>query len=241
MSSVVEEKKKSFAELKALPSIIVSPPAMKVLTQQNNLLEFEDAHEKSSVSFDPVFKNMYSTGIDSQIHLEYEELVGELSNISLHHDITVGTMQSLMDHSIISDPDPEDVTAFTTMLEENVDKAQKAVKKMQQHKTQLTTARNNLEESAIQYQANLDALNDTLAKRDKTIAQQSAQIKRINRDIEMISENKEQEVVQLNEDLEKLREETEILRKEDRSKIPAEFRDLQKKAEVLCNSVIGQR
>ena len=218
---LVEGKKKEFADLKALPPIIVTPLAMKELTDKNDFLEFENAHEKSSISFNPVFKNLCSTGLDSQIHIEYGEIIGELSNISLDHDITVGTMHSIMDQTHISEPDPEDVTALSSMLEENVDRAQKAVQKMNQHKTQLATARNNLEESALSIQTNYDALSVTIAERNKSIALQAAEISRIKREIEMVTSNKDEEISQLSKDLEDARRETEILKKENRSMVPA--------------------
>ena len=54
-------------------------------------------------------------------------------------------MHSLMDQSVVTEPDPEDVSALTVMLDRNVDKALKTVQKMKQHKSQLKQP-NNLEE-----------------------------------------------------------------------------------------------
>ena len=220
-TDMVETKKREFADLNALPPIIFTPLAMKELTHKNDVLEYESVQEKSSICFNPVIKNMCSTGIDSQIHQDYEDLVGELSNISLDHDITIGTMQSLMDQSVVREPDPEDVSALTVMLDRNVDKAQKAVQKMKQHKAQLATARNNLEEQALNFKTKFDALNCTIAERNKAIAKQSAEMERIQRDIEMVKNSKDQEISELNKDLQRALDEAESLKKENRAKVDA--------------------
>ena len=219
---VVEAKKKEFAKLKALPPMIATALAMKELAGKNDLLEFESAHEKSSIVFSPTIKNLCSTGIDATLDDDYQALVGDLSNISLEHDITVGAMNSLMEQSAISDPDPADVSALASMLDENMEKAQKAVQKMQQHKHQLALERTHIEETASAYQHDCDALNQTISKRNREIAQQNAEIESIKRDLEMAMANKDEEVGSLQKELEETQMELAMLKQENRGNVPAE-------------------
>ena len=159
-AAAVNAKKEELAKTGVLPPVIITPMAMKYICSTNELLNLESAHEKSSILFNPNLKNstMESGPEKSIINQEYEELIGNLSNITLDKDIAMGAMVSLADQSAISEPSPDEVTAIDNSICEinqkyarNVQDMHVFSNKLNQAKTDIMLSRKFTEFSILQY------------------------------------------------------------------------------------------
>ena len=222
-STVVQAQKVKLATQNALPPIIVTALAMKELSKNNDLLSLEGAHERSSIIFNPSFKN--STVNDPAtkpiITQEYEELLGNLSNISLDKDVALGAMTSLMDQTAISEPDPEDISMLEKSFSGVQEKFTENLQRIHVHNAKLNEIREGMEETYLSKQAHLDELNETVAKRNKEVAINNAEISRLEREVTLITETKNQQITELEEQLQEATEEAEKLKDENRQKVPA--------------------
>ena len=241
-ASEVEAQKAKLAKLDALPPIIVTALAMKELSKDNDLLSLEGAHERSSIIFNPSFKNstVNDPAVKPDITQEYEELLGDLSNISLDKDVAMGAMTSLMDQTALSEADPEDFSIIEKSFSGVQEKFAENLQKIHVHNAKLNEMRENMEETFLNKQAHYEELNQTVANRNKELAANSAELSRLEREVTLITETKNQEIEDLEKQLQEAHEEVTKLKGENSQKVPAtdlfaaedQVADLQEKLEA---------
>ena len=241
-SKVIQAQKTKFATCGALPPIVVTALAMKELSKNNDLLVLEGSHERSSIVFNPSFKNSTAneSNIKSDITIEYESLLGDLSNIALDKDVALGAMTTLMDQTAISEADPADFDALEKSISGVEEKFAENFQRIQVHNAKLNEMRTNMEEVYLSKQIHLDQLNQTVAERNKEIAMNSAELQRLEREMALLTDTKNQQISELEQQLGDANEEVAKLKQENRDKVPAaqlhtaedEVADLQEKLDA---------
>ena len=223
-SHFIELRKRELAEFQALPPIIVTALAMKELSSQNNLLELESNHETSSILFNPSIRNSTVSNpvTKSIIAQEYDDLVGDISNISLDSDIAIGAMNSLLEQTAVTTPDAEDLSALERTFSAVQDNYLKGVKSLQLHENKLNMTRTGMEDEFLSKQARYEVLNNTIAERNKEVALCKAEKDRLEQEIEIIVETKDSEIAEVTAQLEEAREAIQRLKTEGQDKVSVE-------------------
>ena len=223
-AAAVNKKKEDFAKTGVLPPVIISPLAMKFICNKNELLSLESAHEKSSIIFNPNLKNstMAPGPEKSIINQEYEELIGNLSNITLDKDIALGAMNNLAEQSVISETNTDEVDALDSSLCEINERYAKNVQQMHVFGNKLNQVKTDMEDEFIAKQAQWESLNETLAIRSKALAVTSADLERIEREKDLLERTKNTEINELESQLKEAQEEIQKLNHENRQKVGAE-------------------
>ena len=224
LPGTVENKKDEFAKLDVLPPIIVTPLAMKELCKNNDLLSLESVHERSSINFNPNIKNttVADPAEKSIITQEFEDLVGNMSNISLENDIAMGAMVSLMDQTALSDADLNDLSVLQRDWSSIQNRYQQNLQQIHLHKAKLNDIRSGMELAFIEKKATFDALNETVAARSRELAQSTAEHERINREMSILTDAKNEQIAELEVELASAQDEIADLKRENQSKVAAE-------------------
>ena len=223
-ATAVNEKKEEFAKTGVLPPVIISPLAMKYICNKNELLSLESVHEKSSIIFNPNLKNstMAPGPEKSIINQEYEDLIGNLSNITLDKDIALGAMNNLAEQSVISEASSDEVNALDTSLCQINERYAENVQQMHVFGNKLNQVKTDMEDEFIAKQAQWESLNETLAIRSKALAVTSADLERIEREKDLLERTKNTEINELESQLKEAQEEIEKLNHENRQKVDAD-------------------
>ena len=160
-SATIQAKKEFFAQFNALPPVIATSMAMKALTRHNDLLDMENAHETSSILFDPKIKNstLNETDERSIIAKEYDNIANDISNITLQGDVAMGNLTNLLEQTILTSADPDEIAELERSVHEVQEGYSQKTRDLQQYEAKLEDVRNGMEEEFLNKQAHFDVLN----------------------------------------------------------------------------------
>ena len=223
LENVMLEKKR-FGLSGALPPVIMTSLAMKKLSDQNDLLDLESASEKSSIMFDPSFQALSSTAKEqgSQIHTEYQDICENISNITLDHDLAVGELQTMMENSVYEEAEPGQLEDLQNFVKETGQKTRGIIKDMQSHKNNLNEVRQGLEMALLVKEKELEKLSETVADKNREIANRNLKLQNAENRIEELEQERELQVAKLKVEIEGLEEVAHQLKQENSSRVSSE-------------------
>ena len=137
--STVEAHLLDFAKAGLMPPIIVTPTCMEYLTRQHNLLRIESVLEHSSVEFEPNVSFKTSTGIESQLDINYLELEADISNIEFQTESIIGEMSSYMDKTVLDLTTSNDMAEIIDKVNDTLGQNHQLMKQVHDQKNELDT------------------------------------------------------------------------------------------------------